>query len=100
MCIDKQSVLLHCVSRWNVYILQKMIHGPSNILYIFVGTLYIPELGEVKIQMKPIREQCIYDNTLYFVYITSSNLCCYYVTCVPTTLAVTSRFCACSAQST
>ena len=21
---------LHCVSRWNVYILQKMIHGPSS----------------------------------------------------------------------
>ena len=29
--INKQSVLLHCVSRWNVYILQKMIHGPSNV---------------------------------------------------------------------
>ena len=24
-------MLLHCVSRWNVYILQKMTHGPSNI---------------------------------------------------------------------
>ena len=24
-------VLQHCVSRWNVYILQKMIHGPSNV---------------------------------------------------------------------
>ena len=23
----------HCVSRWNVYILQKMIHGPSNVKY-------------------------------------------------------------------
>ena len=29
--INKQSVLLHCVSRWNVYILQKMIHGPSSV---------------------------------------------------------------------
>ena len=28
-----QSVLQHCVSRWNVYILQKMIHGPSNIKF-------------------------------------------------------------------
>ena len=24
-------MLQHCVSRWNVYILQKMIHGPSNV---------------------------------------------------------------------
>ena len=28
-----QSVLLHCVSRWNVYILQKMIHRPSNVKF-------------------------------------------------------------------
>ena len=27
----QQSVQLHCVSRWNVYILQKMIHGTSNV---------------------------------------------------------------------
>ena len=24
----------HCVSRWNVYILQKMIHGPSNVKFV------------------------------------------------------------------
>jgi hypothetical protein len=34
LSINKQSVLLHCVSRWNVYILQKMIHGPSNVKFI------------------------------------------------------------------
>ena len=33
LSINKQSVLLHCVSRWNVYILQKMIHGPSNVKF-------------------------------------------------------------------
>ena len=35
MSINKQSVHLHCVSRWNVYILQKMIHGPSNVKFMF-----------------------------------------------------------------
>ena len=34
LSVNKQSVLLHCVSRSNVYILQKMIHGPSNVKYI------------------------------------------------------------------
>ena len=38
------SVQLHCVSRWNVYILQKMIHGPSNVkfsgrVFIFLGAM-------------------------------------------------------------
>ena len=28
---------LHCVSRWNVYILQKMIHRPSNIKFKWIS---------------------------------------------------------------
>ena len=34
LSVNKQSVQLHYVSHWNVYILQKMIHGPSNIKYV------------------------------------------------------------------
>ena len=33
LSINKQSMQLHCVSRWNVYILQKMIHGPSSVKF-------------------------------------------------------------------
>jgi hypothetical protein len=36
---------------------------------MFVGTLYILESREVmKIQMKPIKDQRMYDNTLYFKF--------------------------------
>ena len=34
-------MLQHCVSRWNVYILQKMIHGPSNVKVIVVVVIII-----------------------------------------------------------
>ena len=42
----------------------------------------------IKIQMKPTREQRIYDNTLYFKLCTRLQVICVdYITCVPTTAA-------------
>ena len=75
MGINKQSVLLPCVSRWNVYILQKMIHGPSNVQFITAQQAEIIHIYEnIKLKLYKCTAAIWYNKTCKLRHLTPRHI--------------------------